>query len=193
MKRLFLVIALIVGPGTASIARAQDHAEVGAFVNYFRLHETKTNFAGLGGRVAVNTHPNVQIEAEMAYDFNQVFTETFTPSGTGTVTVVRSDIRVLHGVFGPKFQTTGPVRVFVTAKGGFINFRFDPRPATFDTFFSSVDTLRTDNVNAVFYPAAGVEAFIGPIGLRAEVGDEMYFIGGAHHNWRISFGPSIRF
>ena len=29
----------------------------------------------------------------------------------------------------------------------------------------------------------GVEAFLGPIGLRAEVGDEIIFVGVAHHNW----------
>jgi hypothetical protein len=38
-----------------------------------------------------------------------------------------------------------------------------------------------------------VEAYIGPVGLRLDVGDEMYFAGGTHHNLRISFGPQIRF
>ena len=29
---------------------------------------------------------------------------------------------MLHGLFGPKFQTTGPVRVFLVTKFGFVNF-----------------------------------------------------------------------
>jgi hypothetical protein len=128
----------------------------------------------------------------MAYDFNQVFTERFT-SGTGVVTSQRSNLKVLHGLFGPKLQTTGPVRLFVTAKGGFVNFKFDPRPGTFTSFTSSVNGLRTNDVSGVFYPGAGAEAYLGPIGLRLDVGDEMIFNNGAHHNWKVTFGPHIRF
>ena len=78
-------------------------------------------------------------------------------------------------------------------KGGFVNFRFDPRPASFNTFTSSVDNLRANNVSGTFYPGGGVEAFLGPIGLRLDVGDEMFFANGVHHNWKASFGPQIRF
>src|SRR5262249_50783509 len=117
----------------------------------------------------------------------------FENTGTGSVTFVDSNLRVLHGMLGPKLQTKGPVKVFVTAKGGFINFRFDPRSPSFNTFASSVGNLRTDNVDATFYPAGGIEAFIGPFGLRIEAGDEMYFNHGVHHNLRVTFGPQIRF
>ena len=102
-------------------------------------------------------------------------------------------MRILHGMVGPKLQTSGPVRVFVTVKGGFTNFRFDPRPATFSTFTSSVDNLRAGNVNATFYPGGGVEAFLGPIGLRVDVGDEIIFAHGAHHNWRMPGGSLVKF
>ena len=192
MKRIaifFIVSAVII---FAPVAHAQNHGEVGAFVDYFRPHETSTNFVGLGGRAAFNVAPYVQIEAEMAYDFNRAFTEGFTNT-TGTVTVQNSNLKILHGLFGPKLQTKGPVRIFVTAKGGFANFRFDPRPTSFSTFTSSVDNLRSDNVSAAFYPGGGVEAFFGPIGLRAEVGDEIIFSNGAHHNWKVTLGPVIRF
>ena len=192
MKRIALLI-VVAGVCIAPAAHVQNHGEVGAFVDYFRLHETASNFAGLGGRAAINIVPNVQIEGEMAYDFNRVFTENFTNTGTGVVTVQSSNIRVLHGMFGPKLQTRGPVRVFVTVKGGFTNFRFDSRPATFSTFTSSVDNLRSGNVNATFYPGGGVEAFLGPIGLRVDVGDEMIFAHGTSHNWKVTFGPQIRF
>jgi hypothetical protein len=187
------LLIVLVGVSIAPAVRAQDHAEVGAFVDYFRSHETGANFAGLGGRAAINIVPNVQIEAEMAYDFNQVFTEDFTNTGTGAVTVQRSNMRILHGMFGPKFQTTGPVRVFVTLKGGFADFRFDSRPATFATFTSSADSLRADNMNATLYPGGGVEAFLGPFGVRIDVGDEMIFAHRISHNWKITFGPQIRF
>jgi hypothetical protein len=196
MKRITLVFAfaaLIFAP----VAHAQghgglNHAEVGVFADYFRLQQTRSNFVGLGARVAINAAPHVQIEAEMAYDFNRVFTETF-DNGTGTITTQNSNIKVLHGLFGPKIQTTGPVRVFISVKGGFTNFRFDPRPASFTGFTGSVDNLRADNVSGTLYPGGGVEAFLGPIGLRADVGDEIIFSNGAHHNWKVTFGPQIRF
>jgi hypothetical protein len=192
MKRIAFLI-LVAGLGLAPIARAQDHAEVGAFVDYFRLGETKTNFVGLGGRAGVNVSHHVQIEAEMAYDFNKAFTEGFTDTTGGTVTSTNSNIRVLHGLFGPKFQTSGPVRVFVTVKGGFVNFRFDPTPASFSGFTSAVNNLRANNVDAALYPGGGVEAFLGPIGFRLEVGDEVIFTNGGHSNWKVTFGPQLRF
>jgi hypothetical protein len=192
MKRIAFLI-LVAGLGVTPIAHAQNHAEVGAFVDYFRLGETGSNFLGLGGRAAVNVARHVQIEGEISYDFNRVFTEGFTDPTGGSVTTQNSNIRVLHGLFGPKFQTSGPVRVFATVKGGFTNFRFDPTPASFSTFTSSVSNLRADNVNATLYPGGGVEAFLGPIGLRLEVGDEIIFVHGPHNNWKVSFGPQLRF
>jgi len=192
MKRILFFI-LVAGLAIAPAARAQDHAEVGAFADYFRLGQTSTNFVGLGGRVGVNVVKHVQLEAEMSYDFNQVFTEGFTNTSGGTVTTENSNLRVLHGLFGPKFQTSGPVRFFVTVKGGFADFRFDPVPASFSTFTSSVNDLRASNVDAVLYPGAGVEAFIGPIGFRLEAGDEDVFVNGAHNSWRVTFGPQLRF
>ena len=191
MKRFPLLLA-VGAIFLAPVARAQDHVEVGAFVDYFRLHQTGANFVGLGGRAAVNVVPYVQLEAEMAYDFNRAFTETFN-NGVGTVTTQNSNLRVLHGLFGPRIENKGPVKVFLTVKGGFINFRFDPRSPTFSTFTSSVGNLRDDNVSGVLYPGGGVEAFLGPIGLRLDVGDEIIFVNGAQHNWKVTFGPTLRF
>ena len=193
MKRITLLIAVAaISFAITPLAHAQNHGEAGAFVDYFKLQETGSNFVGLGGRAAINVASHVQIEAEMAYDFSRAFTETFN-NGTGSITTQSSNIKVLHGLFGPKIQTTGPVRVFITVKGGFTNFRFDPRPASFSSFTSSVDNLRTDNVSGTLYPGGGAEAFLGPIGLRVDVGDEIIFSNGAHHNWKVTFGPQIRF
>jgi hypothetical protein len=58
---------------------------------------------------------------------------------------------------------------------------------------STVFGLRDSNLNAAIYPGAGVEAALGPLGLRFELGDEIYFNLGAHNNLRITFGPFLRF
>jgi hypothetical protein len=81
----------------------------------------------------------------------------------------------------------------VTVKGGFVDVRFDAAPATFGSFISNVQTLRDQNWMGSFYPGGGLEGHIGPIGLRLDVGDEIYFNHGAHNNLRASFGPYIRF
>ncbi len=196
MKRITLLCLLAI-TCFAPLASAQDHGQVGAFVDYLRLGETRdTSFAGLGGRVAVNPNRYFGLEAEMSYNFNQVFTESFTSSAGagGSFATERTGVRTLDGLFGPTVQTgRGPVRLFLTLKGGFMDFRFDPRPATFNTFTSSVTTLRGTNWNAAMYPGAGIEAHWKVIGLRLDVGDEIYFNDGGHHNLRITFGPIIRF
>jgi hypothetical protein len=58
---------------------------------------------------------------------------------------------------------------------------------------STVLGLRTSNLSAAIYPAAGAEASLGPVGLRLEFGDAIYFNDGGHNNLRITFGPFIRF
>lgn len=202
MKRFGTILclalaALVFTPRAFAQYRAGDRVEVGVFGEYFRWHEGgDLGLGGVGGRVSVNLTPIVQLEGEAAYDFSQVFTEGFSSPGSGgTVGFTSStDLRMIHGLFGPKLETNrGPVRLFVTAKGGALAFRLDPRPATFSTFTSTVEDLRTDNLIATFYPGAGAEAFFGPIGLRLDAGDEMYFSDHVHHNLRIAFGPSIRF
>lgn len=193
-RTLFIFIIMIAG--LAPLASAQEHGQVGVYADYLRLSQTSSNFGGLGGRLSVNAGRYLQLEGEMSYDFEQAFAEGFTDKSTipPTVTFRRSNLRVLHGLFGPKLQTgDGPVRVFLTVKGGFMDFRLDPRPVIFDTFTSSVTDLRAQNVNGVLYPGGGLEAHLGPVGLRLDVGDVIYFNSAAHHNLRVAFGPMIRF
>lgn len=194
MKRMLhgLVVLALFSPVVSAQGYSAGHAEFGVFADYFRLNQTRTNLAGVGARLSLSVSPHAQLEAQMAYDFEQGFTERFMPSG-GALSVQRSDLRLLHGMFGPKLQTPGPIRLFVTAKGGFDNFGFSRAPATLGTFTSTVSGLRSDNWNAVFYPGGGVETFLGPIGLRLDVGDEIYFNHGANHNLSLTFGPTIRF
>lgn len=188
----FFILGILCTP--AAFAQEEDRVQVGAYADYFRLSQTKTNFAGLGGRLTFTAYRRLKLEGEMSYDFNQVFTEGFANTTTGSVTLQKSNLRALHGLFGPKVEFgRGRLRPFVTVKGGFTNFQFDTRPATFNTFASSVDNLRSKNVIAAFYPGGGLEGHLGPLGLRLDVGDEMYFSGGTHHNLRLAFGPFIRF
>jgi len=195
MKRLAFLLIFAACAMPASFAQeANDHVQIGVFADYLRLSQTKTNFAGLGGRLTFTGYKVLKFEGEMAYDFDQVFTEGFTDTSTGTVAINRSNVRALHGMFGPKLEIGHfPIHPFVTVKGGFVDFRFDNRPATFDTFASTVEGLRSRNVNGVVYPGGGLEGHIGPVGLRLDVGDQIYFNGGAHHDLRVAFGPYIRF
>jgi len=194
MKRYFgSAIIFILCAAPALMAQGQsDHVEVGVFADYFRFSDvTPTqNFLGLGARAAFNIHPSVQLEAEMAYDFKRSFAQTFT-DGVSTE-LVTTHFRTLHGFFGPKFQTgSGPFRIFVTGKVGFENFSVTNDNAT--TGFVNTVGLTNGTTRFAVYPGGGVEAFGGPIGVRAEIGDDIYFLNGAHNNLRVSFGPQFRF
>jgi hypothetical protein len=194
MKRTIFVLILIGALAPLGFAQDLDHGEVGAFADYFHAAQTNTNLVGVGGRLALKPTRYFGLEAEMNYDFDQDFNEGFTNTSTGTVIINRSDYRILNGLFGPTVSTGhGPLRFFLTAKGGFIDFQLSNAPATLGTFTSRVSNLRADHVNGAFYPGGGVEAHVGPMGLRLDVGDEMYFNNGTHHDLRVTFGPTIRF
>src|SRR5216683_3023973 len=136
MKRVALLLFL--AGWLVPLASAQDHFQLGAYGDYFRISQTKTNMAGLGARAGIKAFSRVMLEGEMSYDFKQAFTENY--NTTPTVTVVNSNLKVLHGLFGPKFIAGhGAIRPFVTLKGGFVNFRLDPRPASFTGFTSTID------------------------------------------------------
>ncbi len=192
MKRIpfALIAALLLTAAPAMFA--QNHGEVGVFADYVRLHHADdANFVGLGGRAAFNIHPNIQLEGEMSYDFARSFTTTTTTGGT--VTVNRSDLRLLHGLFGPKIQTGGQaIRAFATVKGGFLNFGVNNQ-TPINGFPTQIGNVASGDTNGVLYPGGGVEFFAGPFGLRLEAGDLIYFDNGANHNLRITFGPQIRF
>lgn len=188
---LALALVMIVPASFAqTTSSTNNHAEVGAFVNYTLLHNAgNTNFFGAGGRLGFNVHPNIQIEAEGAYDFQRYINASVSSGGGATFTSVRSDLRMTHFLFGPKFQfgTSGPLRVFVTAKGGLLNFSTDTK------FTAQVNNIPFGDTNGVFYPAGGFELFAGWLGMRFEAGDEMYFDNGVNHNLRVTVGPTIRF
>ncbi|HJX00543.1 MAG TPA: hypothetical protein VJ453_10290 [Terriglobales bacterium] len=196
MKRLLGILAaslFFAAPMlVAQESGRMDHVEVGAFVNYFRLADPgpTRNFLGLGGRAAFGITPNVQLEAEMGYDFKRNYTSTFN-NGVNT-SAVTSRLRTLHGFFGPKFQTgSGAFRAFISGKVGFDNFSVTNANAP--SGFTNTIGLGNGATYFALYPSAGIEAFAGPIGLRLEAGDDVFFNNGAHNNLRVTVGPQFRF
>jgi hypothetical protein len=174
-------------------AQSTDHIEIGGFGEYFRLNRTtpQRNLVGLGGRVAFNVRPRIQLEAEMSYDFKRSILNTFS-DGVNFETV-NTQFHTLQGLFGPKFSTgSGPVRLFVTGKTGFINFTSNNLGATAG-FKGALGAVNDGNTKFAVYPGAGIEVFAHHVGLRAEIGDEIYFDGGARNNVRVTFGPQLRF
>lgn len=188
-----VVAACFMSPQWLFSQASENHVEIGAFADYFRLDRTDPtlNFAGLGGRLAFNFNQYVQIEGEMAYDFDRSYTNVF--NNGVTQELVPSKTHILQGFVGPKFQTgSGPFRFFVTGKAGLISFTTNNQSAT-SGFQSGLGAVGNGNAKFAVYPGGGIEGFWGPIGLRLEVGDDIYFDNGARNNFRATFGPTFRF
>jgi opacity protein-like surface antigen len=195
MKRIAVLFLLAVccALPAAMAQSSENHIEAGVFADYLRASQVDPaiNFVGIGGRVGFNIRPSVQLEAEMAYDFKRNFTTTFNNGVTTQFVTVRT--RPLTGLFGPKFSTGGgPVRLFATGKVGFVNFSTSTQNAP-NGFNNAINGITSGDTRFALYPGGGIEAFWGPIGLRADVGDEIYFDNGAHNNLRVTFGPHFRF
>src|SRR5215470_19947401 len=105
MRSAILTVSLVLIFFAAPLLAQNDHVEIGAFADYFNLSRTSPhiNYVGLGGRAGFNVRRNIQLEAEMGYDFERAFNSEF--ENGDTFQLVRSRTRPLHGLFGPKFQT----------------------------------------------------------------------------------------
>jgi len=169
----------------------KNHGNFGIFFDFTRLNPADLNMFGVGGRVGFNLRRHVVLEGEMAYDFERNKTQTIS---NGVIsTTVRSDVRVLHGLFGLKIQSTGSFRYFALIKGGFVNFGVGG-PVTAGVINNQINGIVDGDTNAAFYPGAGVEWNHGWLGLRVEAGDEIMFLNsGTTNNIRATFGPQIRF
>jgi len=181
--------------GSAPRLFAQERVEVAIFLDYLSISQTNTNNFGVGGRFGYRIHRKLMMEGELAYDYGINFHEAYRNITNGDITAVeRTSIGVTHGLFGPTLQPDkGRFRPFVTLKGGFMDFRLSPSLVPLSTVESTLLGIRTSSLNVAMYPGAGVEASLGPVGLRFELGDELYFNSGAHNNVRITFGPILRF
>jgi hypothetical protein len=190
--RVLLSVLLLCVAAPCMQAQTGDHIEAGIFADYFNLSRTTPhiNFVGLGGRLGFNVNRNVQLEAEMSYDFERNFTSVF--SNGLTTQFVQTKLRPLHALFGPKFQTSGPFRIFGTFKVGMVNFSTSNQSAL-GGFQGALGSVTSGDTRPEIYPGAGVEGFWGPFGLRLDVGDATYFDNGARNNLKITFGPAVRF
>ena len=197
MLKFFLFFAAIVIFISWSSPRlfAQERIEAGVFVDYLSISQTNTNNYGLGARVGVRANRFIVVEGEVAYDYGINFSEAYRNVVNGNVAAIaNTSIGVTHGLFGPTLKPPrGAFRPFVTMKAGFIDFRLSPSLVPYSGYASTILGLRTSSLNAALYPGGGVEASLGPVGLRLEVGDEIYFNNGGHNNFRATFGPIIRF
>ena len=188
----FLILPLLLA--TPSALSAQKRVEAGVFIDYLSISQTSTNNFGLGARFAYRVHSHIMLEGELAYDYGINFDEAYRNLTSGKIAAIEhTSIGVTHGLIGPKLQPAGGFRPFITLKGGFMDFRLAPGLLPYSDVASTVLGLRTSSLNAAIYPGAGVEASLGPVGLRFELGDEIYFNTGAHNNLRITFGPILRF
>ena len=189
------ILTLICLTLLSSLSFAQQRMELGIFLDSLSISQTSTNNFGLGARFGYRIHRNVLLEGELAYDYGINFDEAYLNLSTGNIVAIEhTSIGVTHGLFGPMLQrSSGHLHPYATFKGGFIDFRLSTSLLPYSDIASTIFGLRTSNVNAALYPAAGIEATLGPLGLRLEGGDEMYFNSGARHNLRVTFGPVLRF
>jgi hypothetical protein len=192
-KFALIVAALLLCARSSSFA--QKRVEAGVFLDYLSISQTNTDNFGVGGRFGWRIHRNVMMEGELAYDYGINFDEAYRNITNGNITAIeRTSVGVTHGLFGPALKPAkGGFRPFATLKGGFVDFRLSPSLLPVGTVVSTILGIRTSSLNFAIYPGGGVEASVGPVGLRLELGDEIYFNSGAHNNLRITFGPILRF
>ena len=195
MVKVFVAIAVLLLGGNLCVAHAQKRVEAGLLLDYLSVSQTQTNNFGVGGRVGFRVHRNVMAEGEFAYDYGVNFQEAYDNITSGNLTAIeQTSIGVTQCLFGPKLQPAhGHLRPFVTLKGGFIDFRLSPSLLPYSGIVSTVLGIRDSHLNAALYPGGGAEATLGPLGLRLEFGDLIYFNDGGHNNLRITIGPILRF
>ncbi len=197
MRRILglAILSMIIAAPSWLLAADYEHAEVGIFADYLSFSPTtpNINFVGFGARAGFHVNPHVQLEGEMNYDFQRSFTSSCNGSCVPGVTFVTTKFRPLTGLFGPKFETPGPFKFFVTGKVGFINFTTSSAAVTPGTVGGAIAGVGGAGTHFALYPGAGVEGFWGPFGLRLDVGDEIFLNNGTHNNLRVTFGPQLRF
>ena len=194
MRKVGWLIAVVLVCGPRWL-HAQKKVEVGLLLDYVQISQTDTPNFGLGGRFGYRVHRNVMLEGELAYGYGVNFNELYRDVSNGDVVAIENtSIGITDGLFGPMISPArGHLRGFVTLKGGFVDFRLTPSLIPYSGVASSVLGIRTSSMNAALYPAAGAEATLGPVGLRLEAGDLIYFNDGAQNNLRITCGPVVRF
>ncbi len=195
MGKFAFAVTSFIFCGIPSLLYSQSRVEAGVLLDYLNVSQTDTSNFGLGGRLGYRLSRNVMMEGEFTYGYGVNFKELYRNVENGNVSAIENtSIGVTDGLFGPTLHPAhGHFRPFVTLKGGFMDFRLSSSLIPYSGLVSSVLGIRTSSLNAALYPGAGAEATLGPVGLRLDAGDAIYFNGGAHNNLRITFGPILRF
>ena len=190
----FTILALFLF-GSSPLVGAQDRVQAGLLLDYLSVSQTNTYNFGLGARLGYRVHRGVMAEGEFAYDYGVNFAELYRDISNGNVTgIEQASIGVTDGLFGAMIRPPhGHLRPFATLKGGIVDFRLSPSLIPDSGVVSTLLGIRTSSLNAALYPGGGGEATLGPVGLRLEFGDLIYFNNGAHNNLRITFGPILSF
>ncbi len=142
----------------ASAGLAMGHGEAGVFADYLRFSgvNPNINYVDVGGRLGISRTPHQALEAEMSYDLQRNYTATYN-NGVSTA-FVTAGIRPLTGFFGPKLQfgTSGPLRVFVTGKAGFVDFSVNNSGVTTgSSFTNAVSGAGGTGTQFAAYPGGG--------------------------------------
>jgi hypothetical protein len=86
------------------------------------------------------------------------------------------------------------VRIFATGKVGFVNFSItNSGVVSGSTFSGAISGVGNAGTHLALYPGGGIEGFFGPVGIRAEAGDEIYLNNGTYNNLVVEVGPTLRF
>jgi hypothetical protein len=195
MRKFALTLAVLLLCASSPLLSAQKKVEAGLFLDDLSIAQTSTNNVGVGGRLGFRVHRDVMMEGELAYDYGINFQQAYRNVTNGNLAAIENtSIGVTDGLFGPALvRASGRLHPFLTLKGGFMDFRLSPSLIPYGTVTDKALGLRSSSLNPAMYPAGGVEPAWGPLGLRLEMGDAMYFNSGAHNNLRVTVGPILRF
>ena len=181
---------------TLAAPAVAQHFEASAFVGYAHLDvpNLPENTVSLGGRLDFPFIRFIKLEFEGGYDFP---IPEINISSAGNVAVVSTQqISGWRANGGLKFQTHGGSYFFFLKGGAYwLEPSVDVRTiGGIPIVVSPPTSLSTSAVKGTFYPGAGITFFAGPIGLRFDVGDEIFWLNGnARNTLRINFGPAFRF
>lgn len=195
MPSLSKFVALCSGICLLLCGAQAQHIEIGGFGDYENVSVPTfpQNAFGLGGRVDVHMLHFLYAELETAYDFKHA-NFVLVRSGASAI-LTSSKLGVLHANAGVKLQTRGG-SFFLFVKGG--ANRYDPERTVTNIagapiVISATPTPQSSFTKGIFYPGGGIGFHAGPLGIRLDVGDEIYWSNGAHNNLRVTFGPTLRF
>lgn len=178
----------------ASVPGRAQHLEIGGFASYgdFDVPRFPSTAVGVGGRLDINLNSYIVLEGEGSYDFKHPRVEIVV-TGTNTADINTLRLGAVHGNGGIKFQLKGG-SYFFFVKGGVLEFQPEVRTTTLlGALARNAPSTGTNFSEGVFYPGAGIGFHAGPLGIRVDGGDEIFWDHGTHHNLRITFGPTFRF